>query len=79
MEKIIQEGIPLIKEWIEVERQEFKNNNDFSELEKIVKEIENDKDYLHLQEKGGIKSLNSIFKHSFVHLVLGKWVGLFTE
>ena len=45
MEKKIQEGIPLIKEWIEVKRQEFKNNNDFSELEKIVKEIENDKDY----------------------------------
>ena len=41
----IQEGIPLIKEWIEVKRQEFKNNNDFSELEKIVKEIEKDQDY----------------------------------
>ena len=45
MEKKIQEGIPLIKEWIEVKRQEFKNNNDFSELEKIVKEIETENDY----------------------------------
>ena len=41
----IQEGIPLIKEWIELKRQEYKENNDFSELEKIVKEIETENDY----------------------------------
>ena len=45
MEKKIQEGISLIKIWIIIKKQEFKNNNDFSELEKIVKEIEKDKDY----------------------------------
>lgn len=27
--------------------------------------------YLDLQEKGDIKSLGGIFKHSFVHLILG--------
>ena len=45
MENKIQEGIPLIKEWIEVKRNQFEDNTDFKELEKIVKEIENDKDY----------------------------------
>ena len=41
----IQEGIPLIKEWIERKRPEYKENTDFKELEKIVKEIETENDY----------------------------------
>ena len=45
MEKKIQEGIPLIKEWIETKREEFKNNNDFSELQRVVTEIQNDQDF----------------------------------
>ena len=45
MEKKIQEGIPLIKEWIELKRQEFETNTDFNELIRVVKEIEKDKDY----------------------------------
>ena len=49
----IQEGIPLIKEWIELKRQEFENNDDFNELERIVKEIE--KDQLIIIEEGKIK------------------------
>ena len=46
MENKIQEGIPLIKEWIETKRKEFEQNEDFNELEKIVKEIEKDKHLL---------------------------------
>ena len=45
MENKIQEGIPLIKEWIERKRQEFENNDDFNELIRVINEIENDKDY----------------------------------
>ena len=45
MEKKIQEGIPLIKEWIEVKRQEFENNDDFKELDRIIKDIQNERDY----------------------------------
>ena len=40
MENKIQEGIPLIKEWIETKRQEFEENHDFKELVRIVNEIE---------------------------------------
>ena len=40
MENKIQEGIPLIKEWIETKRQEYENNNDFNELIRVVNEIE---------------------------------------
>ena len=45
MEKKIQEGIPLIKEWIETKRSEFENNTDFKELIRVINEIEKDKDY----------------------------------
>ena len=45
MEKIIQEGIPLIKEWIRTKREEFEENDDFKELIRVVNEIEADKDY----------------------------------
>ena len=45
MEKKIQEGIPLIKEWIELKRQEFENNDDFNELIRVITEIENEKDF----------------------------------
>ena len=41
----IQEGIPLIKEWIEVKRQAFENNTDFNELIRVIKEIEKDQDF----------------------------------
>ena len=44
----IQEGIPFIKEWIERKRPEYKENTDFKELEKIVKEIEKDKNYYNI-------------------------------
>ena len=45
MKNKIQEGIPLIKEWIEIKRKEFQNNTDFNELIRVVKEIEKDGDY----------------------------------
>ena len=41
----IQEGIPLIKEWIELKRQEFENNDDFNELIRVITEIETENDY----------------------------------
>ena len=45
MENKIQEGIPLIKEWIERKRTEFENNDNFKELIRVINEIEQDKDY----------------------------------
>ena len=45
MENKIKEGIPLIKEWIEIKKPEYKDNPDFKELERIINEIEKDKDY----------------------------------
>ena len=45
MEYKIQKGIPLIKEWIEIKRQEFENNTDFKELIRVLNEIEKDQDF----------------------------------
>ena len=45
MENKIQEGIILIKEWIEVKRKEYEDNNDFNELIRVVNEIQIEKDY----------------------------------
>ena len=44
MENKIQEGIPLIKEWIELKRPEFENNPDFNELTKVINDIEKDQE-----------------------------------
>ena len=44
-QKTIQEGIPLIKEWIETKRNEFEENDDFIQLIRIINEIEEEKDY----------------------------------
>ena len=39
IKQTIQEGIPLIKEWIEVKRQEYQDNDDFNELIRVINEI----------------------------------------
>ena len=36
----IQEGISLIKEWIEFKRKEYQDNTDFNELIRVINEIE---------------------------------------
>ena len=41
----IQEGIPLIKEWIESKRQEFEEKEEFTELVRVINEIDNEQDY----------------------------------
>ena len=41
----IQKGIPLINKWIEIKRNQFEKNDEFQELERIVKDIEREKDY----------------------------------
>ena len=41
----IKVGISLINKWIELKRQEFKDNNDFNELIRVINEIETEKDY----------------------------------
>ena len=41
----IQEGIVLIKEWIELKRTEYENNDNFNELIRVINEIETEKDY----------------------------------
>ena len=41
----IQEGIPLIKEWIELKRQEYQDNDDLNELIRVINEIQIDKDF----------------------------------
>ena len=41
----IEEGIPLIKEWIETKREIFKENDNFNELIRVINEIEEEKDY----------------------------------
>ena len=46
-ENKIQEGIPLIKEWIEIKKQEFEKNDYFKELIRVINEIEKDKDFSH--------------------------------
>ena len=45
MENKIKEGIPLIKEWIELKNQEFEENENFNELKRIINEIETEKDF----------------------------------
>ena len=45
MENKIKEGIPIIKEWIEIKKQEFENNDNFNELMRVVNEIEQDQDF----------------------------------
>ena len=40
----IQEGIPLIKEWIESKREEFEDKEAFTELIRVVNEIEDEQD-----------------------------------
>ena len=44
MENKIKEGIPLIKEWIDIKKKEFQQNDNFKELIRVLNEIENDKD-----------------------------------
>ena len=41
----IQEGIPLIKKWIKLKRNEFEKNENFNELKRIINEIQKDQDY----------------------------------
>ena len=41
----IEEGIPLIKEWIETKREIFKENDNFNELIRVINEIEKDNDF----------------------------------
>ena len=41
----IKEGIPLIKEWIELKKHEFEENDDFKELVRVMTEIEKDQDF----------------------------------
>ena len=45
MENKIKEGIPLIKEWIQIKKHEFEDNTDFKELIRVIKEIETDQDF----------------------------------
>ena len=46
-EKIIKEGIPFIKEWIEIKREEFAEQDEFKELVRVITEIEQENDYSH--------------------------------
>ena len=41
----IQEGISLIKEWIEFKRKEYQDNTDFNELIRVINEIETEQDF----------------------------------
>ena len=41
----IQEGIPLIKGWIELKREEFEEKEEFTELVRVINEIDNEQDY----------------------------------
>ena len=43
--KLFQEGISLIKIWIIIKKQEYEKNECFNELQKVLFEIEHDKDY----------------------------------
>ena len=45
MEKKIQEEIQLIKEWIETITHEYKDNDNFKELIRVLNDIEKDKDF----------------------------------
>ena len=60
----IQEGIPLIKEWIETKRKEYEDNTDFNELTKVINDIEKDKDYSNDAYEEGMES-TPLFLHHF--------------
>ena len=42
---VVKEGIVLVTEWMNTNRQEFEENDDFKELVRVVNEIEVDQDY----------------------------------
>ena len=42
---VIAEGIILVKEWIEVKSNEYKDNENFNELIRVINDIEKDQDY----------------------------------
>jgi hypothetical protein len=44
-QEIIQQGIPLIQEWISKQSEEINQLDDFKELTRVIDEIENEKDY----------------------------------
>ena len=41
----IEQGIPLIKEWLERKKQEFEESDDYKELLRVITEIQQQKDY----------------------------------
>ena len=44
-EKIIKEAIPFIKEWIQTKKEEFEEKEEFTELVRVINEIDNEQDY----------------------------------
>ena len=41
----VNEGIPLIKEWIQTKKEEFEEKDEFKELVRVITEIEAEQDY----------------------------------